>query len=132
MRDYHTVNLAVGRNGNVVNDSIDRIAQKFEAGNKCDVELAFGESLTQSGRMVELNIARPTANERTSVEILNATDADGFQRKSIFVGRFCELRKLSRADTDAYNSCAIIYAQASSAGAGVVRFSPVERGEICR
>ena len=79
MRNYYAVNGAVGRNGNIVNDPIDRVAQKFEAGNKCDVELAFGESLTQSGRMVELNIARPAADERTSVEILNATDADGFQ-----------------------------------------------------
>ena len=67
MRDYYAVNRAVRRNGNVVNNSIDRVAQKFEAGNKRDVKLAFRESLTQSGRMVELNVARPAADERTSV-----------------------------------------------------------------
>ena len=67
MRDYYAVNRAVGRNRNVVNDPIDRVAQKFEAGNKRDVELALRESLTQGGRMVELNVARPAADERTSV-----------------------------------------------------------------
>jgi hypothetical protein len=67
VRDYYTVNRAVGRNGNVVNDPIDRVAQKFEAGNKRDVKLAFRKSLAQSGRMVELNLAGPGADERTSV-----------------------------------------------------------------
>src|SRR5262249_58124879 len=62
VRDYYAVNRAVGGNGNVVNDSIDRVAQKLEAGNKRDVELAFRESLTQSGWMIELNIARPAAD----------------------------------------------------------------------
>jgi hypothetical protein len=51
----------------VVNDSVNWIAQKLEAGNERDIKLAFGESAAQSGRMIELNIAWPSADERTSV-----------------------------------------------------------------
>ena len=75
MRDYHTVNRAVGRYRNIVNNPINRVPQKLETGNKRNIELAFRESVTQSGRMVELNIARPAADERTSVEIFYAADA---------------------------------------------------------
>ena len=55
------------RSRNAVNDLIDRVAQKFETGNKRDIELAFRQSLTQSGWMIELNIALPTADKRTSI-----------------------------------------------------------------
>jgi hypothetical protein len=55
--DYYTVNRSVGRNRNVVNYSINWVAQKFETGNERDVERAFRQSLTQGGWMVELNIA---------------------------------------------------------------------------
>ena len=67
MREYDTVDRAIGCDRNVINDAVDRVAEKFEAGNKRDVELAFRESLTQSGRMAELNLARPASDERTSV-----------------------------------------------------------------
>jgi hypothetical protein len=62
VRHYYTVNRPVGRDGNIVNDSIDRITQKFETGNKRDVKFAFRESLTQSGWMIELNLPRPAAD----------------------------------------------------------------------
>ena len=67
VRDYYTVNRAVGRNRNVLNDSVNWVAQKLETGNERDIKLAFCESVTQSGRMVELNIARPAAYERASI-----------------------------------------------------------------
>src|SRR5438094_5866609 len=49
--------------------------------------------------MIQLDVIRPAANERMGVEIFYAADAQG-GHVGRFVRRFCELRKLSRADTD--------------------------------
>lgn len=75
MRDDNAVNGTIGCDGNVVDDSIGRIAQEFETGDECDVELAAGEALTKRGGMVESDRARPAGNERARVEIFHATDA---------------------------------------------------------
>jgi hypothetical protein len=37
MTDNHTVNGAIGSDGNAIDDAIDWIPKKFEAGNKSDV-----------------------------------------------------------------------------------------------
>jgi len=66
--------------------------------------------------MIQLDVTRPAANERMGVEIFYAADSHG-GHVGRFVRRFCELRKLSRADTDALQLAPTIHAQASSAGA---------------
>ena len=93
--------------------------------------------------MVELNIARPAADERTSVEILNATDAQGVQLRLDQIAVILSesqrsrrsprkyLRVFQRDCLDFARNYRKYYAQASSAGAGVARVS-VDRGEICR
>lgn len=79
VRNHNAVNWSVRRNGNAVNDSVNRVAQKLKTGDKGDAEFAVREALTQRRWMVELNAARPTTNERTRVQVLYATDAEGFQ-----------------------------------------------------
>ena len=82
MRYHDAVNWSVRRNGNVVNDSILRVAQIFEAGNKSDIELTVREPLTQCRWMIKLNVIRAAANQRTSVDVLYAADAQRVQRET--------------------------------------------------
>jgi hypothetical protein len=74
MRDHHAVNRSVGRDRNIVNNPVDRIAQKFETGNKSYVEFTVRKLFAKCRRMIEFHLARPSSNERTSVEIFNAPD----------------------------------------------------------
>ena len=67
MREYDTVDRAIGCDRNVINDAVDRVAEKFEAGNKCYVEFTVREPLTQCRWMIEIYLARPAADQRTSV-----------------------------------------------------------------
>ena len=67
MRERDTINRAVGCDRNVINDAVDWVAQKLEAGNKCYVEVTVREPLTQCRWMIEIYIARPAADQRTSV-----------------------------------------------------------------
>jgi hypothetical protein len=82
MCDHDAVNCSVRRNGNVVDDLIDRVAQIFEAGNKTDIELTIREPLTQCRWMIKHNVAWPAANQRTSVDVLYAADAQRVQRET--------------------------------------------------
>ena len=75
VRDHDAVNWSIGRNRNVVNDPINRVAQKLEAGDKRNIELAVRELLTQCRWMIEIYLVRPAADEGTGVEIFYATDA---------------------------------------------------------
>jgi hypothetical protein len=74
--DHDAVNWSVGRNRNVINDSINGVPQKLETGNKRDIEVTVRQSLAQSRRVIELNVIWPAADERTRVEIFYATDAE--------------------------------------------------------
>ena len=75
VRDHDAVNWSIGRNRNVVNDPINRVAQKLEAGNKCHVESTVREPPTQNRWMIEIYLALPAADQRTGVEIFYAADA---------------------------------------------------------
>src|SRR5689334_9807571 len=78
MREYDTINGAIGCDRNVINDAVNRVAEKLEAGNKRYVKVTVGEPLTQCRWMIEINRARPSADEWKSVEILYAADAQHF------------------------------------------------------
>jgi hypothetical protein len=47
MRDNYAVNRSVRRNGNVINDPVDRVTQKFETGYKRNIKFASGEFIAQ-------------------------------------------------------------------------------------
>jgi hypothetical protein len=81
MCDDDAINWSIGRNGNVINDSVNGVPQKLETGNKRDIQVAVCQSFAQSGRVIGLNVIWPAANERTRVEIFYATDAERFQRE---------------------------------------------------
>ena len=66
---------SVGRNRNAVDQGVNRIAEKLEAGNERDVEPAGGEFLAKRAGVIEDDFARPAVDERTRVEIFNATDS---------------------------------------------------------
>lgn len=81
--------------------------------------------------MIELNVARPAADQWAGVPILNATDANGFQRKQLLklpvivsVAVATVLLHFGPDETERY-------AHASSADAGAA-FVPLGRCEICR
>ena len=81
--------------------------------------------------MIELNVARPTADQRTGVQILNATDANGFQRKQLLklpvivsVTVATVSLHFGRDETERY-----AHASSTDAGAALV---PLDRCEMCR
>ena len=74
VRDKDAVDGAVGRNRNAVDEGVNRVAKKFETRDQRDIERSGGEPLAKGGGMIEDDLARPPVNERTRVEILNATD----------------------------------------------------------
>ncbi len=81
MCDDDTVNWSVGRNRDVINDSINGVPQKLETGNKRDIEVTVCQSFAQSRRVIGLEVIWPAVNERTRVKIFYATDAERFQRE---------------------------------------------------
>jgi len=79
MRNDNAVNGPSRRNGNIIDDSIDRVAQKFETGNKSNIELTTCKPLAERRWMIEIHLTSPPANERAGIEIFDAADAKGFQ-----------------------------------------------------
>jgi len=79
MCNDHAVNRAYGRDRNIINNPVDRVAQKFETGNKSNIELTARKPLAKRRWMIEIHLTRPPANERAGVEIFDAADAKGFQ-----------------------------------------------------
>jgi hypothetical protein len=77
--DDDAVDWAVGRNGNVINDSINGVPQKLETGNECDIEVTVRQPFAQSRWVIGLDVIWPAANKRVRVEIFYATDAERFQ-----------------------------------------------------
>jgi hypothetical protein len=80
MRDEYAVNRTIRRNRNAVDDPIDRIAQKFGARDEGKIDITTRELRTQRRRIIERNLSRPTANQRPSVEIFDAADAQGISK----------------------------------------------------
>jgi hypothetical protein len=79
MGEHDTVNWPIGSDRDVVDDPIDRIAQEFEARDEGKTDITTRELRAQRRRLIERNLSRPTANQRPSVEIFDAADAQGFQ-----------------------------------------------------
>ena len=47
MRDDYAVNRSVRGNGNVINDPVDRVTQKFETGYKRNIKFASREFIAE-------------------------------------------------------------------------------------
>ena len=85
MRDNDTVNRSVGGNGYVINDPVNRVTQKFEAGDERKIEFAGRKFIAERRWMIEVHVAFPAVDERAGVEIFYATDAEGVQCEMRFV-----------------------------------------------
>ena len=79
MGDDHAVNGAVRRDRNIIDNPVNRVAQKFQTGDKGNIQLTACKPLTERRWMIEIHLSRPPANKRAGVEIFDATDATGFQ-----------------------------------------------------
>ena len=75
MREEDAVDRAIGGDRELIDDRVDRVAQKFETGNKRDIEFARGKLPAKRRRMIEMHRATPAVDERPGVEIFDATDA---------------------------------------------------------
>ena len=76
VRDEDAVHRPVRRNGNAVDERVNGVAQKFETRDERDLQRTLGKLLAELARMIEDDLAGPPVNERTRVEILNATDPE--------------------------------------------------------
>ena len=76
MCEEDAVDPPMRRDTNVIDQDIDRVPKKFETRDERDLQCALGKLLAELARMIEYDLARPSVNERASVEILNATDPD--------------------------------------------------------
>ena len=76
MCDDHAVNRTFGRNRNSIDNAISGIPEKFETGNQRNIEIAALQLGAQDRRMIKNNFARPTADQRPSIEIANATNTE--------------------------------------------------------
>jgi len=83
MRDDNAVNRSGGGNRYIIDDSINWVAQKFETGNKGNVEAAARKSFAEHRWMIEVDGAGPSSNQWTSIEVFDATDAERFQSRLI-------------------------------------------------
>ena len=66
--------MAVRGNRNAVHQGVNRVAKKFEAGNQSYLKQIGGEFFAQDAGMIEDDFPGPSVDERTSVEVFNATD----------------------------------------------------------
>jgi hypothetical protein len=81
MRNDDAINRSVGRNRNIINDPVDRVPQKFKAGDKRNIEFFRGESVAEGRRIIKVQFGLPAVDEWTRIEIFYATNAEGFQRE---------------------------------------------------
>ena len=79
MRNDDAVNGTVGRNGNIIDDPVNRVAQKFDTGDESDIELTLRKAFAKHRWMIEMHLTRPPTNEWAGVEIFDAADAERFQ-----------------------------------------------------
>ena len=80
MCDDDAVNRTDGGNGYVIDNPVNRIAQEFETGNEREIEFTAHELHAKRRGIIEHNVSRPTMNERSGVEIFDATDSQRFRR----------------------------------------------------
>lgn len=81
IRNDNAVNGAGRGDRNIIDDAIDRVSQKFEAGDERNVQIAVCKLCAKGDGMIERNWTWPTVNKWTGVEIFDAADARGFQRE---------------------------------------------------
>lgn len=77
--DNYTVNRAVRRDRNTVNDAVNGVAQKFETGNERNVQFTASELRAKRRWMIKNDVRFPAVNEGAGIEILNAADAERIQ-----------------------------------------------------
>ena len=75
MRDNNAVNRTIGGDRDIIDDRVNGIAQVFEARDERDIELTRGELPAKRRRMIELNLARPTVNQRSRVKVFDAAES---------------------------------------------------------
>src|SRR6266513_2743722 len=88
----HAVNRAGRRNGDIIHDSINRVAKKFETGDERNIELTVRKPLAEHRWMIEVHLTLPPSNERTGVEIFDAPDPQRFS------ARQAQINSVSAAD----------------------------------
>src|SRR6266487_493474 len=92
MGDDHAVNRAGRRNGNIIHDSVNRVAQKFETGHERNIELTARKPSAERRWMIEVHLTSPSSNEGTGVEIFDAPDPQRFP------ARQAQINSVSAAD----------------------------------
>jgi hypothetical protein len=80
MRENDAENRTVAGNGDVIDQHVARIAQDLEDRHERGVEFASREVARQRRGMIENDRAVVAVNQRTGVQILNATDAEFRER----------------------------------------------------
>ena len=80
VRNNNAVNRATCRNGNAVDNPVNRVAEKLEAGNESDIEFTRAEPPAKRRWMIELDRPRPAMDKRPGIEIFNAADAQSALR----------------------------------------------------
>jgi hypothetical protein len=68
------VDWPVRADRDAIDQGVNGVPQKFETGDERDVEGASRKFVTKNAGMIEHNFARPAVDERTRVEIFDATD----------------------------------------------------------
>src|SRR5205085_10696790 len=80
MRHNHAINLAARRNGELVHNPIDWATEKFEAGDERDIEIATLKLPAKGGWMIKINVSGPAVNQRASIKIFDAANAQHLSR----------------------------------------------------
>src|SRR6476620_12666218 len=76
MRNEDAVDRTVRGNRDAVDERVNRIAQKLETGDKRHIQSSGRKLFAEGARMIKHDFARPAVDERTGVEILNATNPE--------------------------------------------------------
>ena|SRR5207248_5106838 len=80
MRDDDTVDGAMSGNGNAIDDSVNRPPQIFQAGDQSDIEMPMLKFSAKGGRMIEIDRSGPAVNQRPSIKIFDAANAQHLSR----------------------------------------------------
>ena len=97
MSDNDAVDAPARRNRYVVYDAVNRVSQKFETGNKGDIEFAALEFSTQCSWMIEINSSVPSVNQRACIEIFDAANPERLHNE-IFIFLRTKIRGSGRGD----------------------------------
>ena len=79
MSKHDTVNGTIGRDADIIDNSVDWIAKEFEAGCERDVDLAACELCAKRRGIIEGDGTGPVVDERTRIKVFYATKPRSFQ-----------------------------------------------------